>query len=245
LDIRPNVDGKAVDRARAVIANRGATECNPAMPHSLLPFLLAISPPITLEPIAGNVSVEHREKIVSAIGKSSSLPPDCELPENLRGHSLAVVPEVFVDDRSAMLVVRVVDNSDKSTLAFATVTTPKEHLLHEEAGSVMNGLWQRVATCEDSPGHPLRAAVERTIEEANREVLLGNFSNAVAAGEKALKLDPQAIDAHKVLGVAYMRLKKYCAAKPHYEAFIKGRPSSVTTERIQAILAAPEMQSCK
>jgi hypothetical protein len=90
-----------------------------------------------------------------------------------------------------------------------------------------------------------QARARKFLEEGNHAVLMGNHDEAVKAGESALAADPNLMDAHKLLGVAYARVQKVCAARTHYQAYLDSNPpSDGQKERIKVILQGPDMAAC-
>jgi pSer/pThr/pTyr-binding forkhead associated (FHA) protein/tetratricopeptide (TPR) repeat protein len=100
-------------------------------------------------------------------------------------------------------------------------------------------------TPAENSGGSAKADARKALDEGNHAVLMGNFDEAVAKGKLALKLDSSLTEAHKLLGVAYARIQKYCDAKTHYKKYIEANPNSTQIDRIKAILQGPELQSCQ
>lgn len=101
---------------------------------------------------------------------------------------------------------------------------------------------------DDEPRVHQHGAAPKTAQQAlqrtNRAILLGDFKDAVAMGNLALKMDPSLAEAHKLLGVAHARQQEYCNARREYEAFLKAAPNGGGAERIRAILGSPDLANC-
>lgn len=103
-----------------------------------------------------------------------------------------------------------------------------------------------LANALPEPPDPHRKKDAQVALEAGQEaVTQADWERALAHGAKALELDGNLADAHKLLGLAYWRSGDVCQGRQHFERFVAMAPSSdPMVARVQRILETPAMKAC-
>ena len=82
------------------------------------------------------------------------------------------------------------------------------------------------------------------MDEAAKAMRAGEYETAASKANAALKMDSKLTSAHKVLGVAYARLKRHCESKFHYQKYLAANPNADNAPGVRKALEAKEYEGC-
>lgn len=88
------------------------------------------------------------------------------------------------------------------------------------------------------------ALAQTALDEASQKLRVGDYAGAAARATEALKLDGSLSASHKVLGMAYGRLRRYCDSKQHYEKYLKLNPTADNAPGVKRALQAKYYADC-
>ena len=94
-----------------------------------------------------------------------------------------------------------------------------------------------------APSHNADDA-KAAMEDASKAMRSGEYETAAAKANAALKLDGRLSAAHKVLGMAYARLKRHCESKVHYQKYLTANPTAENAPGVRKALEAKEYAGC-